>query len=232
MQNRTLSLIIGTALAMPSIAMAAPMDQGNVTPADMRVTPAPNTLQTEIEGPDGELLATQPGEVEGDINVTETNPQEMNDPNMMGNPEEMNDPNMMGNPEEMNDPNMMGNPEEMNDPNMMGNPEDMNDPSMIENPEEMNDPNMMGNPEEMNDPNMMDNPEEMANPVSEQAAPQALNQQHSNNEYQPLIAGEVVSDNANAPVTLQEMTKDSRGELLATQPAEVEFSENRRVVPR
>ncbi|WP_058369872.1 hypothetical protein [Psychrobacter sp. ENNN9_III] len=187
MQNRTLSLIIGTALAMPGIAMAAPMDQGNITPADMRVTPAPNTLQAEIEGPDGELLATQPGEVESDVNVAETNSDEMNDPNMMGNPDEM------------------------------------------------NDPNMMGNPDEMNDPNMMENPEEMANPVSEQAAPQALNQQHSNNEYQPLIAGEVLNDDpnsANATVTLQEKTKDNRGELLATQPAEVEFSENRRVVPR
>ncbi|OLF37525.1 hypothetical protein [Psychrobacter sp. Cmf 22.2] len=163
MQNRTLSLIIGTALAMPGIAMAAPMDQGNITPADMRVTPAPNTLQAEIEGPDGELLATQPGEVESDVNVAETNS------------------------------------------------------------------------DEMNDPNMMENPEEMANPVSEQAAPQALNQQHSNNEYQPLIAGEVLNDDpnsANATVTLQEKTKDNRGELLATQPAEVEFSENRRVVPR
>jgi hypothetical protein len=211
MQNRTLSLIIGTALAMPGIAMAAPMDQGNITPADMRVTPAPNTLQAEIEGPDGELLATQPGEVESDVNVAETNSDEMNDPNMMGNPDEMNDPNMMENPDEMNDPNMMGNPDEMNDPNMMG------------------------NPDEMNDPNMMENPEEMANPVSEQAAPQALNQQHSNNEYQPLIAGEVLNDDpnsANATVTLQEKTKDNRGELLATQPAEVEFSENRRVVPR
>ncbi|MGM8887862.1 hypothetical protein ACS8FD_18195, partial [Psychrobacter sp. 1U2] len=83
MQKRTLSLIIGAALVMPSIAMAAPMDQGNITPADMRDTPAPNTLQAEIEGPDGELLATQPGEVESDVNITETNPDEMNDPNMM-----------------------------------------------------------------------------------------------------------------------------------------------------
>ncbi|MGM8898044.1 MULTISPECIES: hypothetical protein [unclassified Psychrobacter] len=199
MQNRTLSLIIGAALVMPSIAMAAPMDQGNITPADMRDTPAPNTLQAEIEGPDGELLATQPGEVESDVNIAETNPDEMNDPNMMGNPDEMNDPNMMGNPDEMNDPDMMGNPDEMNDSNMMG------------------------------------NPDEMTNLDSEQAAPQALNQQHSNNEYQPLIAGEVLNDDpnsANATVTLQEKTKDNRGELLATQPAEVEFSENRRVMPR
>ncbi|MEN2751866.1 hypothetical protein AAIR29_09495 [Psychrobacter sp. FBL11] len=199
MQKRTLSLIIGAALVMPSIAMAAPMDQGNITPADMRDTPAPNTLQAEIEGPDGELLATQPGEVESDVNITETNPNEMNDPNMMGNLDEMNDPNMMSNPDEMNDPDMMSNPDEMNEPNMMG------------------------------------NPDEMTNLDSEQAAPQALNQQHSNTEYQPLIAGEVLNDDpnsANAAVTLQEKTKDNRGELLATQPAEVEFSENRRVMPR
>ncbi len=217
MQNRTLSLIIGTALIMPTLAMAAPIDSSDVTPADMRTTPVENTLQAEIEGPDGELLATQPGEAESDVTVVETNPEEMNDPEMMGNPEEMNNPDMMGNPEEMNNPDMMESPEEMNDPDMMGNPEEMNDPDMMESPEKMN------------------SPEEMANPASEQAAPQVLNQQHSNTEYQPLIAGEVLNDDpssTNAPVTLQEKTKDSRGELLATQPAEVEFSENRRVVPR
>ncbi len=193
MQNRTLSLIIGTALIVPTLAMAAPIDSSDVTPADMRTIPVENTLQAEVEGPDGELLATQPGEVESDVTVVETNPEEMNDPDMMGNPEDMNSPDMMVNPEEMNDPDMMGNPEEMN------------------------------------------NSEEMANPASEQAAPQVLNQQHSNTEYQPLIAGEVLNgdpSSTNAPVTLQEKTKDSRGELLATQPAEVEFSENRRVVPR
>ena len=78
----------------------------------------------------------------------------------------------------------------------------------------------------------MNNPEAMNSRGSEQAAPQTLNQQHSNTEYQPLIAGEVLNgdpSSTNAPVTLQEKKKDSRGEFLATQPAEVEFSENRRV---
>ncbi len=77
MQNRTLSLIIGTALIMPTLAMAAPIDNSNVTPADMRTTPVENTLQTEIEGADGELLATQPGEVESDETVVETAPEEV-----------------------------------------------------------------------------------------------------------------------------------------------------------
>ena len=78
----------------------------------------------------------------------------------------------------------------------------------------------------------MNNPEAMNSRGSEQAAPQTLNQQHSNTEYQPLIAGEVLNgdpSSTNAPVTLQEKKKDKRGEFLATQPAEVEFSENRRV---
>ena len=35
-------------------------------PADMRTMPVDNTLQAEIEGPDGELLATQPGAVDMD----------------------------------------------------------------------------------------------------------------------------------------------------------------------
>ncbi|WP_351118931.1 hypothetical protein [Psychrobacter sp. SMN/5/1215-MNA-CIBAN-0208] len=214
MQNRTLSLIIGTALVMPSLAMAAPIDNSSITPADMRNAPAASTLQAEIDGPNGELLATQPGEVESDATVVETNSEEMNDPEMMSNPEEMNDPEMMGNPEEMNHSEMMGNSEEMNDPEMMSNSE------------EMNDPEMMGNSEAMN------NPEAMNSRGSEQAAPQTLNQQHSNTEYQPLIAGEVLNgdpSSTNAPVTLQEKKKDKRGEFLATQPAEVEFSENRRV---
>ncbi|WP_299185996.1 hypothetical protein [uncultured Psychrobacter sp.] len=227
MQKRTLSLIIGTALAMPSIAMAAPMDQGDITPADMRATPAPNTLQAEIEGPDGELLATQPGEVETDVNVTD-----MNDPNMMGSPDEMSDPNMMDSsitPADMRAtpaPNTLQAEIEGPDGELLA-----TQPGEIESDVDVTETNH----NDMNDPNMMGNPDEMANPISEQAAPQALNQQHSNNEYQPLIAGEVVSDEANAtnvPVTLQEKTKDNRGELLATQPAEVEFSENRRVVPR
>ena len=226
MQNRTLSLIIGTALVMPSLAMAAPIDNSSITPADMRNAPAASTLQAEIDGPNGELLATQPGEVESDATVVETNSEEMNDPEMMSNPEEMNHSEMMGNPEEMNDSEMMGNPEEMNHPEMMSNSEEMNDPEMMSNSEEMNDPEMMGNSEAMN------NPEAMNSRGSEQAAPQTLNQQHSNTEYQPLIAGEVLNgdpSSTNAPVTLQEKKKDSRGEFLATQPAEVEFSENRRV---
>ncbi|WP_440455032.1 hypothetical protein [Psychrobacter sp. ASPA161_9] len=226
MQNRTLSLIIGTALVMPSLAMAAPIDNSSITPADMRNAPAASTLQAEIDGPNGELLATQPGEVESDATVVETNSEEMNDPEMMSNPEEMNDPEMMGNPEEMNHSEMMGNPEEMNHPEMMSNSEEMNHPEMMSNSEEMNDPEMMGNSKAMN------NPEAMNSRGSEQAAPQTLNQQHSNTEYQPLIAGEVLNgdpSSTNAPVTLQEKKKDSRGEFLATQPAEVEFSENRRV---
>ena len=60
---------------------------------------------------------------------------------------------------------------------------------------------------------------------------QAPNMQHSNADYQPLIAGEAASNNktANATSTLQEKKKDKRGELLATQPANVQFKENRRI---
>ena len=66
MKTRILSLplLISIALALPAIAVAAPANTGSITPADMRTMPAPNTLRAEIQGPDGELLATQPGEVE------------------------------------------------------------------------------------------------------------------------------------------------------------------------
>ena len=39
-------------------------NRGNVSPADLSVQPAPNTLQKKVKGPHGELLATQPGEVQ------------------------------------------------------------------------------------------------------------------------------------------------------------------------
>ncbi len=63
MKTRILSIAISAVLALPTLAFAA-YNTGSVTPADMRTTPAPNTLQSKIQGPDGELLATQPGEVE------------------------------------------------------------------------------------------------------------------------------------------------------------------------
>ena len=65
---------------------------------------------------------------------------------------------------------------------------------------------------------------------TEQPAP-ALNMQHSDANYQPLLAGEGATDDeaANTEITLQEKKKDKRGELLATQPADVEFRENRRI---
>ena len=44
--------------------LAGEMQQGNVTPADQRTTPAPITLQEKKKDQRGELLATQPGEVE------------------------------------------------------------------------------------------------------------------------------------------------------------------------
>lgn len=68
MKNRILTLAVGVVLIVPSLAVAAYADDtanmGEVTPADMRDTSAPITLQSKVEGPSGELLATQPGEVE------------------------------------------------------------------------------------------------------------------------------------------------------------------------
>ena len=61
MQKKFLYLTIGAVLIAPSLAVAA---HNEITPADMRTTPAPTTLQSKVESPSGELLATQPGEVE------------------------------------------------------------------------------------------------------------------------------------------------------------------------
>lgn len=136
--------IVGTGFESPNLV---PVNTGNVTPADMRTTPAPYTLQAKRLGPDGELLATQPGEVE----------------------------------------------------------------------------------------------------VSEQEAlstdaivVQPLNNQYRNANYQPLIMGEANNSNVTpadmritaVPITLQEKIQGPRGELIATQPGEVEVSESRRFVVR
>ncbi|WP_201615530.1 hypothetical protein [Psychrobacter urativorans] len=71
MQKRTLplSLLIGAALTIPSLAMAAPANNNNITPVDMPTATAENTLETE-ESTDSELRSTQPGSFE--ISETQT----------------------------------------------------------------------------------------------------------------------------------------------------------------
>lgn len=83
---------------------------------------------------------------------------------------------------------------------------------------------------------------DVADPTMATAAPAAnqqpatLNQQHSSPDYNPLIQGEANRGNVNpadlsaqpAPNTLQKKIKGPHGELLATQPGEVQVQENRR----
>ncbi|MDE4454341.1 hypothetical protein [Psychrobacter sp. DAB_AL62B] len=56
MKNRTLSLLIGAALTIPSLAMAAP---ANSAPVDMQDAATATTLETEAQNADGELSANQ-----------------------------------------------------------------------------------------------------------------------------------------------------------------------------
>lgn len=166
MKNTALSLLMGAALILPTMAMAAPVNTAEVTPADKLVEPVDNTLQAEVEGPDGELLATQPGAVESEEAVAVTDAAAM-------------------------------------------------EVATNEATEEENDAMAAAG---------------MQPAQTEQPAP-ALNMQHSDANYQPLLAGEGATDDeaANTEITLQEKKKDKRGELLATQPADVEFKENRRI---
>lgn len=192
MQNRTLpsSLLIAAALALPSVAIAAPVNTADIQPADARTMPADNTLQAQVEGPDGELLATQPGAVDtaeietAEIEVAEAMPE-------------------------------------------------------VEATAEV----------DMDVAEASEKTPEAIKAVAlepAQAAPvdtataQTLNKQHSAADYQPLIKGEAHSGNVTpadasataTPVTLKEKKKDKRGELLATQPADVELGESRRIVVR
>ena len=166
MKNTALSLLMGATLILPTMAMAAPVNTAEVTPADKLAEPVDNTLQAEVEGPDGELLATQPGAVESEEAVAITDAAAM-------------------------------------------------EVATNEATEEENDAMAAAG---------------MQPAQTEQPAP-ALNMQNSDANYQPLLAGEGATDDeaANTENTLQEKKKDKRGELLATQPADVEFKENRRV---
>ena len=166
MKNTALSLLMGATLVLPTMAMAAPVNTAEVTPADKLAEPVDNTLQAEVEGPDGELLATQPGAVESKEAVAITDAAAM-------------------------------------------------EVATNEATEEENDAMAAAG---------------MQPAQTEQPAP-ALNMQHSDANYQPLLAGEGATDDeaANTEITLQEKKKDKRGELLATQPADVEFKENRRI---
>jgi len=166
MKNTALSLLMGATLILPTMAMAAPVNTAEVTPADKLAEPVDNTLQAEVEGPDGELLATQPGAVESEEAVAVTDAAAM-------------------------------------------------EVATNEATEEENDAMAAAG---------------MQPAQTEQPAP-ALNMQHSDANYQPLLAGEGATDDeaANTEITLQEKKKDKRGELLATQPADVEFRENRRI---
>ncbi|MGO2225332.1 MAG: hypothetical protein ACTH4C_00425 [Psychrobacter celer] len=166
MKNTALSLVMGATLILPTMAMAAPVNTAEVTPADKLAEPVDNTLQAEVEGPDGELLATQPGAVESEEAVAITDAAAM-------------------------------------------------EVATNEATEEENDAMAAAG---------------MQPAQTEQPAP-ALNMQHSDANYQPLLAGEGATDEeaANTEITLQEKKKDKRGELLATQPADVEFKENRRI---
>lgn len=193
MQNRTLpsSLLIAAALALPSVAIAAPVNTADIQPADARTMPADNTLQAQVEGPDGELLATQPGAV--DTAEIETAEVEVAEAEAMPDVEATADVDM----------------------------------AAVEATKKT--------PEAIKAVAL-----EPAQAVSADAtSAQTLNKQHSAANYQPLIKGEargnVTPADASAtatPVTLKEKKKDKRGELLATQPADVELGESRRIVVR
>lgn len=181
MKKNILSLIVGAALVLPTMAIAAPANNSDLVPADMRSTAVDNTLRAEIKGPDGELLATQPGAVD----IDESDADDMDD--------------------ETDD---MG--DEADD--MMRNKANNNAAST-------------------NNAQITTNVAATTTTPAPARSAQTPNMQHSNANYQPLIAGEAASNNkmADTASTLKEKKKDKRGELLATQPANVQFKENRRI---
>ena len=169
MKKNILSLVLGATLVLPAAAIAAPVDTSDIMPADMRTTPVDNTLQAEIEGPDGELVATQPGAVDNN--------------------------NMDAINEDM-------------ESKEGGMDEDMT----VTADEEMSEDQVKAELAQARA--TAERPTQMTNDVqSSQATPADMREK-------PV------------EITLQEKKKDRRGELLATQPGQVEFNENRRFTIR
>lgn len=180
-------------IALPGIAFAADyqpaVNQGNITPASAATMAAPNTLQQKIQGPNGELLATQPGEIDAQDNA------------------------------------------DIDDDSTDIDSDDAEVDSADVNNAEVDNTGI----NEIDSDSESGN-EQIAAPTVAANAPTQLNQQHSAPDYDPLIQGEVNRGsvtpadlrNQSAPITLQEKKKGPHGELLATQPGEVQLQENRR----
>lgn len=164
MKKNILPLVLGATLVLPAAAIAAPVNTSDIMPADMRTTPVDNTLQAEIEGPDGELLATQPGAVD--------------------------DNNM----------------DTMND-DMESEEGDMDEDMTVTAEEEMSD-------------------------ADAQARAAMMRRAQMTNDVQSSQVTPADMREKPVEITLQEKKKDRRGELLATQPGQVEFNENRRFTIR
>ncbi|GAB2641528.1 hypothetical protein [Psychrobacter pocilloporae] len=176
MKKNILSLILGTTLALPTLAMAMPTNSSDSMQSRMPSSSVKSNVQVGVEGPTGKLGAAQSSQV-----------------NINNSSNKMNDSRS-----EMND--KSGTMSNSNMPTMNGNMPATTGAASSQSTQRTQTPNM----------------------------------QHSNSNYQPLIAGEAASNNktANATSTLQEKKKDRRGELLATQPGQVEFNENRRFTIR
>jgi len=169
MKKNILSLVLGATLVLPAAAIAAPVNTSDIMPADMRTTPVDNTLQAEIEGPDGELVATQPGAVDNN--------------------------NMDAINEDM-------------ESKEGGMDEDMT----VTADEEMSEDQVKA---------------ELAQARATAERPTQMTNDVQSSQITPADMREKPVE-----ITLQEKKKDRRGELLATQPGQVQFNENRRFTIR
>ena len=169
MKKNILSLVLGATLVLPAAAIAAPVDTSDIMPADMRTTPVDNTLQAEIEGPDGELVATQPGAVDNN------------------------------------------NMDAINE-DMESEEGDMDEDMTVTADKEM--------------------PEDQVKAELAQARATAERPTQMTNDVQSSQITPADMREKPVEITLQEKKKDRRGELLATQPGQVQFNENRRFTIR
>ena len=233
-------------------ANTADMNPTDMNNADMNNVIVEEMPQSELENPNAELMATQPAAVDStEFEAVADNEVAVTNPEMQAYDEPYNDQSNDPNSDLNNDSNYQAqtadadvnvtedvNPTDMNNADM--NNADMNNVIVEEMPQsELENPNaelMATQPAAVDSTEfeaVADNEVAVTNPeMQAQNDSSAPNQQHSSPDYQPLITGETDDSNVETASTLQEKTKDKRGELLATQPAEVEISEERFMVSR
>lgn len=213
MKNLRLPLIIA-ALVIPSLAVAATVDNSNIISADMSgsdLDSLPVDIQDEDEG-----SFTRPNQIEDNAIQTQSYSDEILD-STPSNPNVMNDSDSHDDSDTLHDPrNTTNNMATQRSP--MLEPDPNNEAPIAQAPN-----GQLSNTEQ--DATISNRA--LANNTAQRLTPERqMAEENYNSNVTPTITRSTTAFDS------VEKKKDARGELLATQPAEIQLNENRRVVVR